>query len=195
MFLLFLLAVEEFIPIVRYSSTIQIENVYSQNRLSVTTEPSFNLPQVYSSRSPFDDGWLWTIEPSEENMSLAKTPVYCGDKIKLINPITHYMVSIRTQNRRKPVLAITHPTGPQDLWQVVCESGNEWTQYKRIQLMNVKDKCYLSTGFVRQKELTNQFNVTCSPLSDQSVWQAAEGVYFEEAGLEHHQPGEYKDEL
>ena len=183
MFILFsIFAVIHQAPSVRYSSSIQIKNAYSKNRLTVTTETSsiqYQQPTIYSTRPPFDDGWTWVIEPEEDNITLARTPVKCGSNITMINPIAKLYVSTTLNSDKVDVVPSSRVQGKESVWTVVCESGDVWVRDHQIQLLNAKYNCYLSTSLaLRTKELVNRYNVTCSSLSADAVWKAAEGIYF-----------------
>ena len=183
MFIFFsIFAVIHEVPSVKYSSAIQIKNVYSKNRLTVTTETSgiqYQQPTIYSTRPPFDDGWTWVIEPEEDNIRLARTPVKCGANITMMNPIAKLYVSATSNSDKIDVVPSSRQQGKESVWTVICESGDYWVRDHQIQLLNAKYDCYLSTSLeLRTKELVNRFNVTCSSLSSDAVWKAAEGIYF-----------------
>lgn len=171
-------------PSVRYSSVIQIKNVYSKNRLTVTTETGgiqYQQPTIYSTRPPFDDGWTWVINPEEDNITLARTPVKCGSNITMMNPINKLYVSTSSTSEKVDVVPSPHPQGKESVWTVICEKGDVWIRDQEIQLLNAKYNCFLSTSLaLRTKELTNRYNVTCSSLSADAIWKAAEGIYFVE---------------
>lgn len=170
------------VPIVRFSSAIQIENFYSKNRLSVTTESNsvqFEPPVIYSSHPPFEDGWTWIINPDDDNISLARTPVTCGSQITLFNPVAKLYLSTHQGSNGLEVVPSNLVQGEQSVWTVICDQGKNWVRDQKIQLINTKHNCYLTTSLkYHPKELVNRFNVTCEPLSANSIWAAAEGLYF-----------------
>ena len=172
------------VPIVRYSSVIQIKNVYSKNRLTVTadqTGATYEQPWIYASRPPFDDGWLWTIEPASGDIALAREPVKCGDNVTLSNPNVNSYVATRVTFNGVEVVPAPTATGDADQWQVICRNADVWVRDAQIMLKNRKHGCFLSTNLdVRQREGVNKFNVTCGSLSQDAVWRAVEGVYFGE---------------
>ena len=169
-------------PSVRYSYAIQSKNVYSKNRLTVTTETGgiqYQQPTIYSTRPPFDDGWTWIINPEEDNITLARTPIKCGSNITMMNPLNKLYVSTTSNSEKVEVVPSAHLQGKQSVWTVICESGDVWIRDKQIQLLNAKYNCYLSTSLaLRTKELVNRYNVTCSSLSADAIWKASEGIYF-----------------
>jgi hypothetical protein len=169
-------------PTVKYSSVIQIKNVYSKNRLTVTTESNgvaYEQPWVYSSRPPFDDGWMWTINSAYDSVLKAREPVKCGDNITLGNPVSELFVTTRVTYHGIEIVPSSHLRGEADFWTVVCREGPTWMRDAEVQLRNAKHGCYLSTSLdARIKDGVNRFNVTCAPLSADAVWKAVEGVYF-----------------
>lgn len=171
-------------PAVRYSSVVQIKNVYSKNRLTVTADQSgatYEQPWIYASRPPFDDGWLWTIEPAEGGIALARETVKCGDNITLMNPNVNSYLATRVTFNGVEVVPAPAASGEGDHWQVQCREADVWVRDAQIMLKNRRHGCFLSTSLdVRQRETVNKFNVTCSSLSQEAVWKAVEGVYFGE---------------
>jgi hypothetical protein len=168
---------------VKYFSAIQLKSVYSKNRLAVTTDltPSDSGPPlIFSSRPPFDDGWIWTIESSNES-SITRDPVRCGDSITISNPISGLFVGTRTSGKGAEVIPAPDSRSPANHWRVICRDGPNWIRDGQIQLKNAKHGCYLgSTLKGREKETINKFSVTCGRLNAGAVWTAAEGIYFEE---------------
>jgi hypothetical protein len=173
------------IPTVRYFSTVQIENVYTKNRLTVTTDPdsqTFEPAWIYASRPPFEDGWTWTVVPSHSPMELARTPVQCGDNISLSNPVAKLFVGTRITPIGVQVVPSVHSRGESDEWTVICRNPPHWAREQQIQLRNVLHGCFLSTSLEdRPKEGSPRFGVTCGPLTADAVWRSAEGVYFGDA--------------
>jgi hypothetical protein len=168
-------------PIVRYSSVVQIKNFYSKHRLTVTTDAdgqSYEIPWIFASRPPFDDGWMWTIEPTDSTILRARDPVTCGDNISMSNPVAKLYVGTRLTTNGVEVIPSAHPRGDSDQWTVVCRNPPQWTRDEEIQLQNVKHGRFLATSLgARAKETVNRFNVT---LNADAVWKAVEGVYFGE---------------
>jgi hypothetical protein len=171
-------------PIVRYSSVVHIKNFYSKHRLTVTTDADgqgCDVPWIFASRPPFDDGWMWTIEPMDSAILLAREPVRCGDNISMSNPIAKLYVGTRLATTGIEVIPSAHHRGDSDRWTVICHNPPQWIRDEQIQLQNVKHGCFLATSLGgRAKESVNRFNVTCGGLTADAVWRAAEGVYFGE---------------
>lgn len=184
MLALFLLGVVVVKPIVRYSSVIQIKNQYSKNRLTVTTDREgqvYEQPWIYSSRPPFDDGWLWSIDPASGDINLAREPVKCGDNITLKNPTANSYIATRVTFNGVEVVPAAKLNGAADHWTVIC-NDDVWMRDRQIMLQNRDHKCYLTTSMdARQKPGVNKFNVTCDAvMTSGSVWKSVEGVYFGE---------------
>jgi hypothetical protein len=171
-------------PSVTYSSVIQLKSLYSKNRLAITIDlpdRTSGSPSVFSSRPPFDDGWLWMVESSEVNTSFTRKPVRCGDLVTLSNPIVGLYLATRATSKAVEVVPAPYTRGAADYWTVICRDPPIWVQDAQIQLKNAKHGCYLGTGIKnRARETVNKFNVTCGPLSAGAVWGAVEGVYFSE---------------
>ena len=170
-------------PTVRYSSVVQLKNKYSKNRLCVTSEtngPQFELPSIYSTHPPFDDGWTWIVESELDDLEFARKPVKCGSNITLMNPVSSYYLSTRKHgNSGVEVVPSSHVQGKQSVWSVICDRGENWIRDQSIQLRNAEFGCYLTTSLeMRTKELVNKYNVTCAKLTADAIWKAAEGVYF-----------------
>jgi hypothetical protein len=169
---------------VKYFSAIQLKNVYSKNRLSVTTDLTASdsgPPTIFSSRPPFDDGWVWTIESSNKT-SVTRDAVRCGNSITLSNPITGLFVATRAIGKVVEVVPAPDLRSTANHWIVMCRDPPHWIHDAQIQLKNAKHGCYLSTTLKgREKETINKFSVTCSRLSAAAVWTAAEGLYFHDA--------------
>jgi hypothetical protein len=171
---------------VRYSSVVQLKSVYTKNRLGVTTDfstPNAESATVFSSRPPFDDGWLWTVESANESAALTRDAVRCGDALVLSNPITGLFVATRAAAGAVAVVPSPYARGGADAWRVVCRQQPYWERDAQVQLRNAKHGCYLGTGLrARDRETVNRFNVTCDRLSAGAVWAAVEGIYFAEEG-------------
>jgi hypothetical protein len=168
-------------PIVRYTSVIQIKSFYSKNRLTVTTDPNgptFGAPAIYSTRPPFDDGWLWSINQADGSMDRAREAVLCGDNISLSSPITGQYVATRSNGNSIEVFPTEKRRGGFE-WTLICRNPPNWTRDEQVQFRNVDNGCFLSTSlYSRMKEGINLYNVSCSGLSEAAVWRAVEGVYF-----------------
>ncbi|KAH0795434.1 stromal cell-derived factor 2 [Histomonas meleagridis] len=167
-------------PVVRYSSVIQLQSVYSGNKLSTTTESdSLEIPSIYCTRLPFDNGWLWVVDDVVDPIENSRKPIECGSNITLINPITKSYVGTKKSHDGIEVVPTTLGDDPENQWTVICSKGPNWVKDDEVQLQNVKNSCYLSTSLeLRQDDLSIKYNVTCSPLSSASVWKSAEGVYI-----------------
>ena len=169
---------------VTYSSAIQIKGYYNKNRLTVSTE---DLPNekvsIYSTRPPFENGWIWVVEPPFDDISFARQNVTCGSNISLKNPHTNYYLSVRQSKRgKKKVLVIptAHRLGENEQWTIGCENpGAIWVRDMEITLQNVKTGCFLTTGVKNHwPNDETKYNVTCSGISSDAIWAAAEGIYF-----------------
>ena len=180
MFFLFLFFSKS--SIVTYTSSIQLKGRYTKNRLGVLIQKNLynnEPPLVYSSRPPYDPGWMWTIEPDEFNASLPREPVQCGSIITLASTTTDLYLSAKQKNGKIYAAAVTHKQEIADQWIVGCRDGDIWRQDQEIVLQNFKYKCYLSSSFDEKiPEKTNKFLVDCRDLSPDAVWRAAEGIYF-----------------
>ncbi|KAH0790779.1 Stromal cell-derived factor 2 [Histomonas meleagridis] len=166
-------------PTVRYASVIQLKNVYSKNRLSVTTETgSFQSPTIYSSRPPFEDGWTWSIDSVSDSVFISGQPVQCNGNITIRNPLTKLYVSTKPSSGGVEVVPSIHNDDSSTQWQVICSSGTEWVKGEKVQFYNIAHKCFLSTSLEGRQELLNKFNVTCSSLSADTIWKASQGVYI-----------------
>ena len=173
-----LLALGGSVPVV-YGSSIQLKSVYTKNRLGVTTETAASSrqdPVIFSSRPPYDDGWLWTVEPDEENSSLARTAVACGSIIAFSNPFSGAYLSTKKTESGFEVVPATANTDTSSQWTVQCESGDIWEDSTEILIVNLRNKCMLRTGF---EKFQNKFAVNCTTELDKgAVWKSAEGIYF-----------------
>jgi hypothetical protein len=183
--LIFGTCVRDVVPTVRYLSPVQIQNVYSGIRLSVTTETdaaTHEMPWIYASPPPFDDGWIWTIEPVHSRIALARSPVQCGDNISLSNPVSNLFVGTRATVNGLEVLPSDRVRDESNHWTVICRHPPFWIRDEQIHLRNVRHGCFLATSLAgRPNEKIPKFNVTCGPLTSNAVWQSGEGVYFEDA--------------
>ena len=168
--------------IVTYTSSVQLKGRYTKNRVGVAvrkSEFSNEPPLIYSSRPPYDSGWMWTIEPDEDNNTLARTPVKCGSVITLSSPITELYLSTKSKNGKVFAAASTHKQEASDQWIVECRNNEIWVQDEEILLQNLKHKCYLSSSLKnRIPDNEKKFVVECTELSPDAVWRASEGVYF-----------------
>ena len=180
MFFLFLINSKS--SIVTYTSAVQLKGRYTKNRLGVFVQKNIysnEPPLVYSSRPPYDSGWMWTIEPDEYNASLPRTPVKCGSLITLASTINDLYLSAKQKNGKVYAAAVTHKQEIADQWIVECRNNHIWMQDEEILLQNFKYKCYLSSSLSeRIRDQDNKFVVDCRELSPDAVWRAAEGVYF-----------------
>ena len=174
-----------------YGASLQIKSVYTKNRITVTTDSAaaaYGDAEVFASRPPYNDGWLWTIEPDEENASLARTSVMCGASIALSSTITGTYISVENGG----VVALPSNQGTISQWQVTCESGNVWTDEVEITLMNLRNKCFLGTNLDAEN---GKFKTFCGPLQKGSIWRAAEGIYFSDSLMQHSEKRNANEEL
>lgn len=161
-----------------YGASLQLKSVYTKHRVGVTTTGD---PVVFASRPPYNDGWMWTIEPDEENASLARSSVVCGSQISLSSTVAGAYLSVAEGE----VVALPSNEGEASQWVLDCESGTVWDDEVEVSLMNVGSKCYLSTSFEGSE---GKFRVSCGKLEKGSIWKAAEGIYFSEHGSTAPQP-------
>lgn len=173
---------------VTYTSAIQIKNVYSKNRLTVTSESKFGQfgeLHIFSSRPPYQDGWIWAIQPDEDDINLVRTPIPCGAYVSFSSPITNSFISARNSSSKIEIEPTAHSQGTASLWKVICrdqKSDAKWMYNEQVNFFNLKYKCYLQTNLTSEiQENSNQYHVSCSSLNADSVWKAAEGIYFKEA--------------
>ena len=188
--------------IVTYTSAVQLKGRYTKNRLGVFVQKNqYNNdpPLVYSSRPPYDSGWMWTIEPDEYNASLPRTPVKCDSIITLASATNDLYLSAKQKNGKVYAAAVTHKQELADQWIVRCRDNDIWVQDQEILLQNFKFKCYLSSSLSQRiPDQENKFAVDCRELSSDAVWRATEGIYFpphEEEKPEENEDQNYKSEL
>jgi hypothetical protein len=111
---------------VHSSSVIQLKSVYSKNRLCVTTDltgQSAESASIYSTRPTFDDGWLWTVEPSNDTLLLTRDLVDCGASIVLSNPVTSFYLATRSTSRALDVVPAPYVRGDSDFWRMICRGA------------------------------------------------------------------------
>ena len=161
-----------------YGASLQLKSVYTKHRMGVTTTGD---PVVFASRPPYNDGWMWTIEPDEENASLARGSVACRAAVSLYSTVAGAYLSVVEDE----VVALPSNEGAASQWVVDCESGTAWDDDVEVSLMNVGSRCYLSTSFEGDE---GKFRVSCGQLAKGSIWKAAEGIYFSEHGSTVPQP-------
>ena len=168
-----------FQPVIRYSSVIQLKNVYSKNRLSITSESgSFQIPTIYSSRPPFEDGWTWSIDSVGDNILNSGQPIQCHANITIRNPLTKLYIGTKSSLGNIEVVPSIHNDDASTQWTVICSNGSEWVKGEKVQFYNVAHKCFLSTSLEGRQGMLNKFNVTCSSLSADTIWKASQGVYI-----------------
>lgn len=142
---------------------------------------AFEAPFIFSSRPPFDNGWYWTIEPEDDNNTLTRQPVMCGSIVTLVNPTVEHYLSTKPGSNGIEAVAVGHKHEASDQWLLVCKNNTIWTQDEPIQLINVKNKCYLSTNLYEKiPDSANKYVVKCGPLNDETVWYASEGIYYKD---------------
>ncbi|OHT13146.1 hypothetical protein TRFO_16808 [Tritrichomonas foetus] len=182
MMFLFWLPFEILSQEISYGSSVQIKNVYTKNRLGVTTNTdakSYTKPTIYSSRPPYDEGWLWTIEPDEENSNLTRTTVPCDSIVALSSTSNEAYLSTRKTKKGLIVEATSSNQGIESQWVIKCPTNyNIWEQNMQFQLFNLKNKCYLTTSF-EKKIQANKYFVTCENVTSNSIWKVAEGIFLD----------------
>lgn len=169
--------------LVTFTSSVQLKGVYTKNRLGVVIQKNMynnEPPLVYTSRPPYDDGWYWTVEPDEENVSMAREPVPCGSTIVLSSPTTELYLSAKVKSGVSMAAAVTHKSEPADQWILECKNNaTVWNEAEEVLFQNIKYKCYLASSLAdRIPEQENKFAVKCSPLSSDAVWKVSEGIFF-----------------
>ena len=170
------------IPKIKYSTIVQFLNVYTDSHLSMPTENNgnvFQLPDIFTSRPIFEDGWLWSIEPPHEDLNAAEKEVFCASNISISNHFTNNFVSVKTN---KDVVPTVGRMGNSSVWKVVCnkqESDNVWKQDLEFMLYNDLEKCYLSSSFHNKYEDdTSKYKVNCTDINKFSVWNVKEGIFY-----------------
>jgi hypothetical protein len=169
------------VPVV-YSSALQLKGLYTKNRIGITTDSdaaSYRQPVIYSSRPPYDCGWFWTVEPDEENISLARTAVLCDSVLSLSSTVTGSYLSVKVTPNGTSVVPAKSNQGAASQWVLKCQNGPVWLQGDSVLFVNLKHKCYLQTSFRNQiKDLPDKYAVECGGLVSTAVWKAAEGIYL-----------------
>lgn len=172
--------------IIVYGSAVQIKNVGTKNRLGATSligSKTFNPPIIYSSRPPYDEQWLWNIEPDGDSTfiedNLTRTPIKCGSIITLSNTIHDVYLSTRKNKKGQIFVNSTiSDQGSESQWLLKCPYGSDkWEQMMHFQLQNLRYKCYLTTYF-NHKFAQNRYSVTCQNISKYSVWKVTEGIFL-----------------
>lgn len=178
----FILVGASAVPI-RFGSSVELRNKYTENRLGMTLKETSKF--VFSSRPPFDDGWLWSVYPLENYNGNALKVVKCSERVKLVNSATNMTLGIK--GSRVVPLDVSD-----DSWTVVCRSGEEWTQGQQIHLLNDQHNCYLYSSLSDPVQgYDNKWTVGCGGLNHDGVWEASEGFYL----MEPEEEGERNDEL
>ena len=183
-FFFFLFSIFSFcdIPNIKYSSIVQILNVYTDSHISMPTENSgnvFQLPDVFTSRPTFEDGWLWSVEPPHEDLNAAEKDVFCNSYISLSNHFTNNFISVKTN---KDVVPTVGRMGNSSVWKVVCdnpETEKIWKQDLEFMLYNEVEKCYLSSSFqLKYQDDTSKYKINCTEINKFSVWNVKEGIFY-----------------
>ena len=188
------LSVEE-TPKIKYLTIAQITNVYSETHLSTQTESTgnaFEIPGIYASRQGFEDGWLWSIETPQENITEGQNDIQCGSRISVINQFSQNYISVKNS---KVVVPTVGSMGNSSTWKVICEKEGNWHQNDEFFLFNELQQCYLSGSFEYMYDGdTSKYKVICSPsINKLSIWSVKEGVFFKETPVP--EPEEQDQEL
>lgn len=169
-----------------YGSIVQLKNIGTKNRIGATLNigsKTFNPPIVYSSRPPYDEQWLWSIEPDSDATfiedNLTRTPVKCGSIVTLFNSVNKVYLSARKSKKGQILINSTIiDQGSENQWLIKCPKGREnWEQMMHVQLQNLRYRCYLTTYF-KSKIASNFYPVTCQNISSYSVWKVSEGIFL-----------------
>lgn len=172
--------------IIVYGSAVQLKNIGTKNRLGATSligSKTYNPPIIYSSRPPYDEQWLWSIDPDGDSTfiedNLTRTPVKCGSIITLSNTINNVYLSTRKNKKGQIFVNSTIiDQGSENQWLLKCPHGRDnLEQMMHFQLQNLRHKCYLTTYF-NHKFAPNHYLVTCQNISSYSVWKIAEGIFL-----------------
>ena len=169
--------------LVVYSSMLQLKGVYSGNHLAVSIDEKLRKkPMIYSSRPPYDDGWLWTIEHADDGIDAARLLISCGSTLTLSNEISGLYLSTKQYGNKTIATPAYDGQSAKSQWILICRnSTNYLEQSQPILLKNLKYKCYLSTSFSDKiPDETGMFSVNCSSISASSIWEASEGIYLDE---------------
>lgn len=163
---------------------IQLKNVYSKNRLSVTTKPSndtFLSEEIFSSRPPFSSGWFWTISPHDNNQLLHRHPIKCGSNVTLSSSINNKFLGIHKTVRGFESIPFSHGNSLRSKWSIVCRSGEFFETETQFELKNVAEDCFLSTSIDKEVPGSiNKYYVDCENESMSSVWYVSEGIFLPE---------------
>ena len=191
MFLLFSLLILKVTkqPTIRYSSAIQLRNVYSRNKLctNVDCKAKFETPIIFSTRPPFNDGWTWSVEPVGANTyEDSRKEVECGANVSFMSLISQVYLGAKMVNGLINVTASHSNEEDENQWTVLCKNNDKWVKGDEIKLRNAKYGCYLKTNFdaMNEKENDGRYKVGCGSLDADAIWESAEGVYILENKVE-----------
>ena len=170
-----------FSRVISYGSSIHLKSVYTKNRLTINSSPEVgSKSKIFTSRPPFNTGWLWTIESDSDDEELVHHIVDCGSVVSFSSTSSEFYLSTR---KRKSGLHI-EPTpinqGAESQWKVQCKRNEtSWEQGDDVFLINLKHKCYLSTDF-EERIGNNKFRVFCDNRTTKyAVWKVAEGIFID----------------
>ena len=167
-----------------YLSSIQLQNVYTGNRLAsslISNIPNEDDPIIYSIQPPFDDTWNWIVEPSIDNIELSGQKIKCGSIITLKNAQNKLYISTNFSNNEAKVIPTLFNQGISSQWVVTCRNSNFWKLNEQINLMNMKYNCFLSTSFYKEiPDKIDFFEVSCHQLNSSSIWSINDAIIFGE---------------
>lgn len=174
--------------IIEYGSVVQIKGVYTKNRLglSPSNQRSNSNYYVYTSRPPYDEQWMWSIQSDDETGiigdNLIRTPIQCNSIVTLSNIMNDVFLSAqKTKKGELHVESSLTKDGSESQWILKCPSERQfWTQTMHFQLQNLRYKCFLSTDF-ENKFASNKYRVDCGNSSVNSIWKVEEGIFLTNA--------------
>jgi len=155
--------------------------MYTKNRLSSFSPPQNSVDLVsfaYSSPPPYEDGWMWIVEPSGDNINYGSS-IQCGDDVVLKSSINNHYIEAINNDGNVSIGVSNEILGESSQWTVICRTPPYWDTDQQVQLKNSKYGCYLQTSFENEfPDDENKYSVNCSSLSKASVWIVTEGAIF-----------------
>lgn len=169
---------------VTYGSAVQLKSLFTKNRITVEINQTSFLPAINCKRPPYNDGWYWVIEPSNETQECIRKAVLCGDYVTFHNPVFSYYITVGEQENQNIIATkLGNNEGKSD-WQIVCDGRSKfWEQDSAVQFYNKKEKCYLHSDFekIYNNEGFEIFRISCvKRFSKETQWRSAEGIYLDD---------------
>lgn len=168
---------------VTYGSAVQLKGLFTKNRITIEINQTSLLPVINCKRPPYNDGWYWVIEPANGTQEVTRKPIICGEDITLHNPLFSYYITSGERSQRMITATKLMNQEGKSHWKVICDQGTKyWEQDKAVQFYNVKEKCYLQSGFNSiTNEVENQiYEVKCAKkFSKETQWRSSEGIYLD----------------